>query len=107
MTVTSAVVATAKLLFGMCDCTGDSDAGSGDFSPVLGIPHVRGDAHVRSHVSQDMDCTCKEESHLEGELEYSSRASSSNKSILHKGYGLSYDLKFNMKCILVLNSART
>ena len=33
----------------MCDCMVDSDVGTGDFSPVLGI------AHVRSHVSPEMD----------------------------------------------------
>ena len=32
MTVTSVVVARAKLLFCMCDCTVDTDVGTGEFS---------------------------------------------------------------------------
>ena len=40
----------------MCDCTVDSDVGTGDFSLVLGILHVYGQAHVRSHVCPNMDC---------------------------------------------------
>ena len=31
------VYVTTKFLFGMCDCTVDSDVGTGDFSLVLGI----------------------------------------------------------------------
>ena len=53
--VTSAAVATMKFLFGMCDCTFDSDGDTGDFSFVVGILHVCGHAQVRSHVSPDMD----------------------------------------------------
>ena len=56
VTVTSAAGATLKFLFGMCDCTVDSDVGNGDFSLVLGILHVYGHAHVRSYVPPDMDC---------------------------------------------------
>ena len=47
-------VATTKFLFGMCDCTVDSAVGKGDFS----ILHLCGHAHVRSHVSLGMDCSC-------------------------------------------------
>jgi len=56
MTVTSFAVATKKFLFGMCDCMVDSDAGKGDLSFELGILHVCGHAHVRSHLSPGMDC---------------------------------------------------
>ena len=59
MKVTSAAVATDKFLFGMCDCTANSDVGTGDFSLVLGNLHVCGHAHGRSHVSQGMDCIPK------------------------------------------------
>ena len=55
MTVTSVALVTTKSLFGMCDCTVDSDVGTGDFLLVLGILHVCGHAHVRSHVSLHMD----------------------------------------------------
>ena len=57
MTVTSVVVARAKLLFCMCDCTVDTDVGTGEFSLVLGTLHVCGHAHVRSQVSPGMDCS--------------------------------------------------
>ena len=57
MTVTSVVVARAKLLFCMCDCTVDTDVGTGEFSLVLGTLDVCGHAHVRSHVSPGMDCS--------------------------------------------------
>jgi len=40
----------------MCDCMVDSDAGKGDLSFELGILHVCGHAHVRSHLSPGMDC---------------------------------------------------
>ena len=53
--VTSVAVATAKFLFGMCNCTVDSDIGMGGFSLVLGILHVSGHAHVRSYMSLGMD----------------------------------------------------
>ena len=46
MTVTSVAVATTTFLFGMCDCTVDSDIGMGDSSLVLGILHVSGHVHV-------------------------------------------------------------
>ena len=55
MTVTSFAVATTEFLFDMRDCTVDSDGGTGDFSLALGILFVCGHAHVRSHVSPDMD----------------------------------------------------
>ena len=55
MTVVSVAVATTKFAFGMCDCMVDSDVGTGDFSLVPGILHACGHAHVRSHVSPDMD----------------------------------------------------
>ena len=63
MTDTSVAVATTKFLFGMCDCTVDSDVGTGDFSLVPGILHVCGHAHVRSHVSLGLDCTLHIEEH--------------------------------------------
>ena len=50
MTVTSVAVATTKSLFGLCDCTLDSDVGKGDMSPVQDILLVRG------YVSQGMGC---------------------------------------------------
>ena len=56
MTVTSVTVATTKFLFGMCDCTVDSDVGTEDFSLVLRILHVCGKARVRSHMSPGIDC---------------------------------------------------
>ena len=55
MIVTSVAVATTEFLVGMCDCTVDSDAQMGDFSLMLGILHVCGHVHVRSHVSPDMN----------------------------------------------------
>ena len=55
MTVSSVAVATKKSLFGMCDYTVDCDVDTGDFSLVLVIVYVCGHAHVRSHVSPDMD----------------------------------------------------
>ena len=54
-TVTSVVVATTKFLFGMCDCTLNSGAGTGDLSLGLEILHVCGHAHVCSHVSLGME----------------------------------------------------
>ena len=65
MTVASVAVAAMKFLFGMYDCTVDSDAGKVDFWLVLEILHGCGPAHVRSHVSQNMDysrlfCFCVE-----------------------------------------------
>ena len=55
VTVTSVAVATTKFLLGMCDCTTDSDAGTGHFSLALAILHMCGHAYVRSHVSPGMD----------------------------------------------------
>ena len=56
-TVTTDAVPTTKLLFGMYDCTFDSDVGMGDFSLVWGGGlHVCRHAHVRSHVSPGMNC---------------------------------------------------
>ena len=37
MTITSVAVTIAKFIFGMCDCTVDSDVGMGDFSLKEGI----------------------------------------------------------------------
>ena len=45
-----------KFLFGMCDCTVDSDVGTCNFTLLLGILHFCGLVHVRSYVSPDMDC---------------------------------------------------
>jgi len=59
VTVTSVAVATTKSLFGMCDCTLDSDVGTDEFSLVRGILNLCGKAHVRSYVSQSMDCITK------------------------------------------------
>ena len=56
MTITSVAVATTRFLFGMCNCTLDNDVGTNDISHVLVILHICGLAHVRSHVSTDMDC---------------------------------------------------
>ena len=56
MTVVSVAVEATKFLFGMCDYMVDSDVATGDFSLVLGILHVCGHAHMRSHVSPDTDC---------------------------------------------------
>ena len=55
MTVVSVAVEKTKFLFGMCDCTADSDVGTGDFSLMPGILHVCGHADVRSHVSPDTE----------------------------------------------------
>ena len=58
MSVTSASVVATKFLFGMRDCTVDSDVSTGDFSLVLGILHVCGHVHERLHVSPGMNwCT--------------------------------------------------
>ena len=57
VTVTNVAVGTTYLLLGTCDCTVNSDVGTGDFSFARGIMQVCGHAHVRSHVSQDMDCS--------------------------------------------------
>ena len=35
MTVISVAAVTTKFLFGMCDCTADSDVGTGEFSLLL------------------------------------------------------------------------
>ena len=56
MTVVSVAVEATKFLSGMCDYAVDSDVGTDDFSLVLGILHVCGHAHVRSHVSPDTNC---------------------------------------------------
>ena len=55
MTVTSVAVVAKKFLFGTCDCTVDSDAGTGELSLVLGILHLCGHVHVRSHMPLGMD----------------------------------------------------
>ena len=39
VTVTSAAIATTKFLFGICDCTADSDDAEDSFSLVLQMPH--------------------------------------------------------------------
>ena len=49
MTITSDADATKMFLFGMHACTVESRVGTGDSSLVLGILHVWGHAHVRSH----------------------------------------------------------
>ena len=46
MTVTSVAVATTKSLFDMCNCTVNSNIGTGDFSLVLGSLHVCGHSYV-------------------------------------------------------------
>ena len=56
--VTSVAVVTMKFLFGMCDCSVDSDIGTSNYSSVLEILHMCGYAHVRSHMSPCMDCMC-------------------------------------------------
>ena len=55
MTVTCVAVVTAKFLFGMCNCTVDSDVGTGDFLLMLGIFHMCGHVHMQLHMSQGMD----------------------------------------------------
>ena len=55
MTVTSVAVAATKSLFGMRCCTVDIYVDTGDFSLVLGILHVCGQGHMRSHVFPGMD----------------------------------------------------
>ena len=45
-----------KFLFGMCNCTVESDVGTGDFSLLLRILQVCGHAHVRSHVPPGKSC---------------------------------------------------
>ena len=50
MAVTSFAVTTTKVLFGMCDCTFNSDVGTGSVSLVLGILHVCGIVSMQSHV---------------------------------------------------------
>ena len=55
VTVSSVAVATTKFPFGMCNGTVESDVGKGVFSLELGILHVTGHAHVRSHVSLGRD----------------------------------------------------
>ena len=42
----------------MCDCTVDSDVGTGNFSLVQGILHICGHTHMRWHMLQGMDCCC-------------------------------------------------
>ena len=42
MTVTIAAVAATKSLLGMCDCTVNSNVGTGNFSLLLGSLHVYG-----------------------------------------------------------------
>ena len=54
MTVTSIAVPTTKFLFGMCNCTVDSDVGIGSFSLLLGILHMCGHMHLQSQVSLSM-----------------------------------------------------
>ena len=56
MTITCVTIATKKFVFGIYECPAVSDVGTGDFSPELGILHVCGHAHVRSHESPGMDC---------------------------------------------------
>ena len=56
MTIISFAVAKKKFLFGMCDCTVDSDVGARNFSLVLESWHMCGHTYVRLHVSFGMDC---------------------------------------------------
>ena len=51
MTVVSVAVEAMKFLFGMCDGTVDSDVGTENFSPVPGILHACGHAHVPSNMN--------------------------------------------------------
>ena len=51
VTVNTVAVATTKFLFGTCHCTFDSDIGTCEFSLVLGILHMFGHEHPRSHLS--------------------------------------------------------
>ena len=55
MTVTSFAVVTTMFLFGMGDCTVDSDIGMSNLSLVLGILHKGGHVHAQSHVSPSME----------------------------------------------------
>ena len=55
MSIASVEVVATKFIFDMRDCTVESDFGSDNFSPVLGILHVCGHVHVRSHESPGMD----------------------------------------------------
>ena len=63
MTVSSVAVATNKFKFDVCNCTVGNDVGTGDFSLVLGVLHVCGHAHVRSHVSPGMSY-CSEDQYV-------------------------------------------
>ena len=56
VTVTSFAAATAKFPFSMCDWAIHSVVGTDDFSLVLKILHVYGQAHMRFHVYPGMDC---------------------------------------------------
>ena len=47
--VTSVQAATKKFLFGMCDCTAESDVVKGDFSPELRILYVCAIARISRH----------------------------------------------------------
>ena len=51
MTVTSVALMTTKFLLRICDCTVDSDVGTGDFLLMLRILHVWTQALVITHVS--------------------------------------------------------
>ena len=44
-----------RFLSGICDCSVDSDAGTGEILLVSGVLYVYGHAHVPSHVSTNMD----------------------------------------------------
>ena len=52
--VISVAVGTTKFIFGMCDCTVDRDVDTVDFSLVLEILYVCGQAYMCSHVSPGM-----------------------------------------------------
>jgi len=54
VTFTSVAVATTKFLFGMCDCTVNSDVSIDELSLLLGTLHVYGHEHVGSQVSLGM-----------------------------------------------------
>ena len=57
MAVTNTSVAIMNFVFGMCNCTLDSDVSMGDFSPVLGISHVFVHVHLQLHVCLDTNCS--------------------------------------------------
>ena len=51
MTITSVAVATAKFLFGMCDCTVNSDVSTDDFARAGDFARVWTSAQATARVS--------------------------------------------------------